>query len=155
MSASLLQKCLSLSPRQWGAVMLSGVYLPVVCVALKVGGLVHALDWLGVSAKVKQALPETLDNPQDALSIGRIVESVAIRMPWAIGCLPLSIAQWLILDKLAVCSDLMIGVSSQESTLIAHAWVQVGEVSLGSPIHHGQYARIWSCRHDGVRFQMD
>jgi hypothetical protein len=73
-------------------------------------------------------------------------------MPWQVDCLPLSVTQWIVLGRLGIEADLRIGVGSQEHDLAAHAWVQVGETSLGSRMHEGGYARIWSCRNDGLDF---
>jgi len=150
-----LKKLRRLSGRQWGAMVLSGAYLPLVCLSLRVAGLARTLRLFGRGLRSSQPTPDHLTNPADSVAIGRIVESFVARMPWRVGCLPLGLTQWIVLGKLGVASDLRIGVSTEQSTLIAHAWVQIDNVSLGSALHQGLYARIWSCREDGYEFQIE
>lgn len=147
-----LARSRQLSARQWRAVLLALLYLPLVGLSLRLSGLMPTLrrfrpDGLAATGAAGQSQTST-----ESVALGRLVESVAGKLPWESGCLPLSVTQWIVLGKLGVACDLRIGVDAQHQGLAAHAWVQIGEVWLGSRLHEGRYARIWSSLGDGFDF---
>lgn len=69
------------------------------------------------------------DRVEEARAIGRMVETVAARMPGRPACLPQAVAVKWMLDRRGITSALIIGARPArraDGSLDAHAWVRIG-----------------------------
>jgi Transglutaminase-like superfamily len=84
---------------------------------------------------------EALDAPPsppgiDAIRVGRVVERVAVRLPWRPRCLSQALATRAMLRRRGIPCVTHLGVV-HTAPLSAHAWVTVtGTVVVGGPITH-------------------
>jgi Transglutaminase-like superfamily len=68
----------------------------------------------------------------DSLSlVSCSVSRAAKALPWETLCLSRSIAAFLMLRRRGIPTDLVLGVKRQASSLVAHAWIEVGSVGAG------------------------
>ena len=78
---------------------------------------------------------------QQAATTTHLVQVAAFRTPFKISCLVRSTALWFLLRRQGIGSEIRIGVSQQEGTFKAHAWVESNGIVLNDRNDiHNQFA---------------
>jgi hypothetical protein len=103
------------------------VLLPCFGLALRMLGLARIHTWI-VRGPVVASAP---DASRQADCVGALVNMAARRLPIAAKCLTRSLLLLWLLRRRGIESQLQIGVSLEQGTLSAHAWVEHG----GEPVN--------------------
>ena len=110
------------------------ILLPFVTICLRFIGLKQTCKIFGVKIAPKQgaeAEPCNQGSRQDAEQLYLIVHRVARRLPWALKCVPRSVAVCALLRGIGETGILRISVKKSDVEIEAHAWVEHSNASLG------------------------
>lgn len=94
---------------------------------------------IGLRTASRKLLRRALDvedgreDPSLAMPIAQSVTSAAAHHLWTVTCLPRALALWRMLRRRGIPARVRIGVRRDETTLAAHAWVEVGGRPVGEP----------------------
>ena len=116
------------------------VFLPLIAIGL------HCMNFQRLSSILARFSPvpgEVCSDAamQQAAATTHLVQAAASRTPFKITCLVRSAALWFLLRRQGIGSEIRIGVSQQESTFKAHAWVESNGIVLNDRNDiHNQFA---------------
>lgn len=108
--------------------------LPFRLLARLFGGIADP----GAALAGAERLPATQQSR--ARGVGRIVDAMAVRLPWHSTCLVRCVAGRLMLTRRAIAGHILFGVDRRQGTLAAHAWLVVG----GEPVIGGAEAPLFT-----------
>ena len=119
--------------RQWSwgerwVVILALALLPLVALAVRLFGCQRVRAWLAwtlpSASHSEGSNCGRVEDVQQALTIGRLVNGAARRGLFPANCLSRSLVVWWLLGRRRIASEVVIGAQIEQSEFRAHAWVE-------------------------------
>ena len=123
-----LRKLLNLPGVDIGLLLEAALILGIARLAIALVPFRHIAPWLGVCQSATPAMPLSEERIWLAKRIGWAVHTAAGHLPWQAVCLPQAIAAKFMLRRRGFASTLYLGVSRDDTSFKAHAWIRVGNV---------------------------
>jgi len=123
---------ITLSPEEWGLLLITLLLLPVVALMLWVVGFKRSKSFLRhfVSIRPDYVTPGKSEK-EKIHTIVRIVKIAARYGPYRANCLKQSLVLWWILARRGFLSEIRFGIQKESGDDIsAHAWVEYGGINL-------------------------
>ena len=123
-----LRKLLNLPIADIGLLLEAALMLEVARLAIALAPFRHIAPWLGVCRSATPTTPLSEAHTWLAKRIGWAVHTAAGHLPWQAVCLPQAIAAKFMLRRRGFASTLYLGVSRDDISFKAHAWIRTGDV---------------------------